>query len=509
MLIGAVAATIAFFTFLARTASTPHMALLFAGLDGQSASGVITALDKMNTPYDIRGEAIYVPAARRDAIRMSLAGEGLPEQGQAGYELLDKLNGFSTTSDMFDATYWRAKEGELARTILATPGVRAARVHIATQHSSPFSRNAPAPTGVVTVTMGASRLEAPQAQAIRFLVASAVPGLAPEGVAVIDAARGVVLSPGDSNDAVGEQPNAAEREAKIEKDILNLLEARVGAGNARVEVALDLDMEREAVSERTYNPDARVITGKETTEVSESSQGGAGGAVTVASNLPEGDAGPAGSGSRTQRTETRETIKYDASQVTREREKLPGSIRRMSIAVFVNQVAEEAAEEGGAPTLRAPEEIETLKALVANAAGFDEKRGDTLTIETLPFKPLSTDGVLAKANPIGDFISQYLMDMVKFAILAIVTLILGLFVVRPLFAPKEAPALAAGAIGPAALEAAPPPGAGALPPGAESLASLPPAEPAALETLKTLAATKTDQTASLIKAWLETSEDAA
>lgn len=510
MLIGAVAATIAFFTILARTASSPNMALLFTGLDGQSAGGVVAALDKMNTPYEIRGEAIYVPAAKRDEIRMTLAGEGLPEQGQAGYELLDKLNGFSTTSDMFDATYWRAKEGELARTILATPGVRAARVHIATQHAGPFTRNAPAPTGVVTVTMGASPLAPAQAQAIRFLVASSVPGLAPEGVAVIDSARGVVLSPGDSNSLAGEQTDVDAREKRIEKNIVDLLNARVGAGNARVKVALDLDMEHEQVSEHTFNPDSRVITGKETTEVTETSKGGAGGAITVASNLPEGDAGAAGSnGSSSQRTETKETIKYDTSEVKRQSEKLPGSIRRMSIAVFVNQIAEEPTEEGAAPVMRTPEEIATLKALVADAAGFDEKRGDTLTIEALPFKPLTTDGVLAKANPFGDFIGRHLMDIIKIAILALVTLILGLFVVKPLIASKGAVVAEALPMH-AEVDAAPETEtAAATLTTMEPVQSLPAAETAPLETLKTLAATKTDQTANLIKAWLETSEDAA
>ncbi|MBI1366982.1 MAG: flagellar M-ring protein FliF [Alphaproteobacteria bacterium] len=510
MLIGAVAATIALFSILARTASTPNMSLLFAGLDGRTSGEVVAALARLNIPYDIRGDAIYVPSAKRDAVRMQLAGEGLPEQGQAGYELLDKLNGFATTSDMFDATYWRAKEGELARTILATPGVRAARVHIAAPKEGAFSRNAPPTTGAVTVTMGASPLEPNQAKAIRYLVSSAVPGLKPEEVAVIDSARGVVLSPGSDTDELGVGGDADARAAKMEKNILDLLEARVGPGNARVKVALDLDMERQAVTEHTYNPDGRVMSGKETTEVTESSNGGGGGGpVTVASNLPEGDAGASGGASNSQRTETRETIKYDMSDVKRETEKLPGSIKRMSIAVFVNQIAQPAAEDGGQPVMRTPEELDTLKKLVADAAGLDPKRGDSITIEALPFRTSSTEGVLVKANPMGDFLRAHLMDAIKIGILALVTLILGLFVVKPLFSTKgEAGAAALPAAAPSPAAAPAEGGAIAVQPAYAEIA--PPAqEPDAIEALKQIAASNTDETANLIKSWLETAEDAA
>ena len=130
---------------LAKSASAPHMALLYSGLDPGASGEVLAALETMDVAADVRGDAIYVPERRRDGVRMALAREGLPQQGQGGFELLEKLDGFSTTSEMFDAAYWRAKEGELARTILATPGVKSARVHIASARASAFSRNAPPP----------------------------------------------------------------------------------------------------------------------------------------------------------------------------------------------------------------------------------------------------------------------------------------------------------------------------------------------------------------------------
>jgi flagellar M-ring protein FliF len=345
--------------------------------------------------------------------------------------------------------------------------------------------------------MGGAQLDPSRAQAIRYLVASAVPGLLPEGVAVIDPARGVILSPGAADSIAGEQTTVADRESKLEADILNILEARVGAGNARVQVALDIDMEREAVSEHVFNPDGRVVSGKETTEISETSQGSSGSSstVSVSSNIPEGGEGAAG-GSSTQRTETKETVNYDMSEVKREREKLPGSIRRLSVAVFINQIAELPEEEDAEPVLRTAKELETLKQLVAQAAGFNEKRGDTISIETLPFKPLSTDGTLARVNPFGDFMQRHLMSAIQIVVLSIVTLILGLFVVKPLLSAKDAPLAAHGAA----------PALASAPAAAVEIAATAP--PDAIETLKVIASTKTDQTATLIKTWLET-EDAA
>ena len=158
-LIGAAVATIFAFSLLARTASAPSMALLYAGLDPSAAGEVLAILETMDVETDVRGDAIYVTASRRDSVRMTLAREGQPRQGQAGYELLEDLNGFSTTSDIFDATYWRAKEGELARTILSSPGVRTARVHIARDRAGAFSRHAPKTKAVVTVSMGRGALD--------------------------------------------------------------------------------------------------------------------------------------------------------------------------------------------------------------------------------------------------------------------------------------------------------------------------------------------------------------
>ena len=115
IVIGATLAMFLAILGLARLAGTPNMALLYSGLDGTAAGDVVTALDAQGVTYEVRGDAIYVDESLRDNLRMVLAGQGLPATGGTGYELLDSLSGFGTTSQMFDAAYWRAKEGELAR----------------------------------------------------------------------------------------------------------------------------------------------------------------------------------------------------------------------------------------------------------------------------------------------------------------------------------------------------------------------------------------------------------
>ena len=136
---------------MARLSGRAEMALLYSGLDPVASGEVIQALDAQGAPYEVRGTAIYVDGARRDILRMSLAAEGLPASSSEGYELLDGLSGFGTTAQMFDAAYWRAKEGELARTILASPDIRAARVHISALSGRPFERGFQ-PSASVAVT---------------------------------------------------------------------------------------------------------------------------------------------------------------------------------------------------------------------------------------------------------------------------------------------------------------------------------------------------------------------
>jgi flagellar M-ring protein FliF len=169
VVLGATIVTILAVLGMARLASAPEMTLLYAGLENDAAGDVVAALEQRGVPYEVRGGAILVPMAQRDALRMTLASEGLPPNSVQGYELLDGLSGFGTTSQMFDAAYWRAKEGELARTIVASPDIASARVHIANSTANPFQRDV-TPSASVSVTTTGQGLSPVQARALRHLV---------------------------------------------------------------------------------------------------------------------------------------------------------------------------------------------------------------------------------------------------------------------------------------------------------------------------------------------------
>ena len=420
-----VAATLAVFLAvlaLARSVSSPSLALLYSGLDASAAGEVVQMLDRSGTPYEVRGESIWVPADRRDQLRMTLAGEGLPTGGGAGYELLDSLTGFGTTAQMFDAAYLRAKEGELARTIAASPLVRSARVHLSVTGAQPFRRPEEASASVTVTTTGG--VPPALAQAIRHLVASAVAGLNPDRVAVIDAVSGLVPLP--RADGAFAETRAADLKLAVER----LLAARVGRGGALVELSVDLVAERESITERRFDPQGRVAVSTESEERTQSATGTPP-SVTVASNLPEGDA-TQGNASRSQESTTRERTNFEVSETARELIRPPGTVRRITVAVLVD--GQRGADGVWQP--RSEAELADLRELVASTVGFDAERGDVITIKTMEFEPLPDGTAVAEAGLLQRI---DLMALIQLAVAAVVILALGLFVLRPILTQSRTP----------------------------------------------------------------------
>ena len=439
--IAGLAAAAMFAAILAMTnlASKPSLSLLYSGLETSQAGEIVQSLEARGITYDIRGGSIFVESSQRDALRMTLASEGLPANNTKGYELLDTLNGFGTTAQMFDAAYWRAKEGELARTIAASPLISTARVHIANSSRNPFQKNAE-PSASVSVTAVDGSLPTKHAKALRYLVASAVAGLPPENVSVIDDKGGLIGTGDEATTTEAGQDKAEALRAKVQ----NLIEARVGYGNAVVEVSVETVTETESIRETLIDPESRVAISTDTEERSGNSTEAAGGDVTVASNLPDGAAGGGGDGNSSQNTETRERVNYEVSETLREVTRAAGAVKRLSVAVLVNGSEITNADGQTVFEPRSAEEIADLKELVSSAVGFDESRGDVITLKSLQFQPLDTVGTEATTS----FMSSMALDamsLIQMAVLAVVALILGLFVLRPILtkpAPANVPALA-------------------------------------------------------------------
>jgi len=418
---------------LARMASAPSMSLLYAGLEGAQAGQVIQALDQRGLNFEVRGDAIYVPSTARDETRMALAAQGLPANSASGYELLDGLTGFGTTSQMFDAAYWRAKEGELARTIVASAHVRAARVHIAHGAGQPFRRERSL-SASVTVTPAGAALPAHQAQALRYLVASAVAGLAPEDVAVIDSTTGLIAT--DSATGAGA---AGDRAAEMRRNVERLLEAHVGAGRAVVEVNVETVTDRETIVERRIDPDSRIALSTDSEERTATSSDSRSPGVSVASNLPDGDAAGGPGQAESRDVQSRQRTAFDVSQTSREIQRGPGAIRRLSVAVLVDGVRAPGPDGTMQWTPRPEPELEALRELVASAVGFDAERGDIITLRSLPFEVPALVGTEAGAGLV-ERLGLDAMGLIRLAVLALVVLFLALFVLRPLLRPAPMPA---------------------------------------------------------------------
>lgn len=419
---------------LFQAARSPTMETLYAGLDPKASAEVAAAVQGMGVEVAVEGSAVRVPAADRDRVRMALAAAGLPRNGPQGYELLEGLDNFGTTSEMFAATYWRAKEGELARTILAAPGVRSARVHIANPQGRPFQRSV-RPSASVTVTMGSGALSSGQAEAMRYLVASAVSGLDAKDVAVIDAANGTVLRAGESADGADAPLPGAARELQLRAEIERLLAARVGDGKAIVTVAVETTSESESVVERRLDPSSRVAISTDTRETTSQGTGGAGGAATVASNLPAEAGG--GQGSSHSRTETEERVNFEVSETKREVLRRAGDVKRITVAVLVDGIATVGPNGQRVWAPRPEVEVGQLRDLVRSAIGYDEARGDVVTVETLEFAERTVEGTVAEAG-VSQFLERHGMQLVQVLALAAVGLGLVLFVLRPLLRAAEA-----------------------------------------------------------------------
>jgi flagellar M-ring protein FliF len=257
---------------------------------------------------------------------------------------------------------------------------------------------------------------------------------------VIDSVAGLIPSQTDSA-----APNTAgdAKAAEIKQNVERLLAARVGPGKAVVEVNVDVVTDREEVNQRTLDPQGKVAISTETQDKSGTSSGSDGN-VTVASNLPTGAAGPGGS-NQSQNSDKSERVNYEVSETNRQVIKVPGAVAKLSVAVLVDQEKVTAADGTVTFQPRSDAELATLAELVSSAVGLDTKRGDVLTLKSLPFEQQAVEGTLAESGFLSAFGPLNLMSMIQLGVLALVALILGLFVIRPILtsSPRGAALLAA------------------------------------------------------------------
>ena len=430
---------VGFFAFVILRVSRPDMGVLFSDLSLQDSSAVIRELDARGIVYETKGEmgqTLLAPRADLAKLRMDLAGKGLPSQGGVGYEIFDKGDAFSSTSFVQNVNHLRAMEGELARSIRAIGRVQAARVHLVMPERRLFERDREAPSAAIVVKLMGD-LDASQVRAIRHLAASAVEGLKPERVSIVDE-RGRLLADGARGAEADGAGALEERQAGIERRLRGQIEeivaGIVGQGRARVQVAAELDLNRIESRSESFDPESRVARSTQT-RTENSLTGGAEGQVSVGNELPGANQNPAPPAQKDSTQKNEETTNYEISRVTKVETLEGGRLKRLSVAVLVDGVYAPGADGKPAYQPRSDAEIARITALVRTAVGYDKVRGDQVEVVNLRFAEAPAAPDFVEPGLVQSLLSptkDEVMRLVELAVLSLLTLIVLMAVVRPL-----------------------------------------------------------------------------
>ncbi|OYW14023.1 MAG: flagellar M-ring protein FliF [Rhodospirillales bacterium 12-54-5] len=433
---------IGFFAFISLRVTSPSMAPLYASVSLEDGAKIVAELDKENVKYELRsgGTQILVPADMVDRLRLTMAQNSLPSAGSGvGYEIFDKSNTLGTPNFVLNINQVRALEGELARTIQGFDTVDAARVHLVIPTHELFSRQTSDPTASVAVKLrGAGGLSKNEVAAIRQLVATAVPGLKPQRVTVVDS-HGTLLAKGqDKNsdpNAVSEESDAyrVEYETRLSGTVERLLEQSVGASKVKAEVHADIDFDRIVTNKEKYDPEGQVARSTQSVSDNEKSSDTSNNqTVSAANNIPGGSgAGGAAGGSQANHVRTEETTNFEINKEVTNSIKESGNVKKLSVAVLVDgtYTTDKDGKQVYAP--RTPEELKKLEELVKTAVGFDAARGDTVSIVNMQF--VNTNLETFTAGPF-DWIKQDLNSIIQTMVLGGVAILSILLVIRPLVA---------------------------------------------------------------------------
>lgn len=427
-----------FFGFLITRAQTPSLAPLYTGLSLEDSSAIITELQTLNIPYELRGEGdtILIPRDDITTTRMTLAGSGLPQRGQVGYEIFDQQSTLGATSFVQNLNNVRALEGELARTIGSLNRIKSARVHLVLPERELFRRERTDPSASIVLSVR-GELANGEIRAIQHLVASAIEGLTPSRVSIVDD-QGNLLASGTGDDAEGAMAgDAAERtlgyENRLRTRVEDMLANVVGPGRARVEVSAEIDYNRSTTTQETFDPESQVVRSSQVRET-ENLTAGANGQVTVANELPGASQNGGGAGLSEQGTSTEEVTNYEISKVTQTAVTEAGAVKRLSVAVVVDGIYVTDAAGTATYTPRTADEITQILTLVRSAVGFSEARGDSVEVVNMQFAERpelaipGTDG----AGGLLDFTRDDLMNGAEMAVTLLIALALVFFVMRPL-----------------------------------------------------------------------------
>jgi len=430
---------------------TPNYGVLYGALAEQDVSTVLDALRQngIDAKLDETSGAVLVPAADIHSARIKLAAMGLPKGVSAGFEELDKKNTFGISQFMEKARYQRALEIELARTVQSLSNVQSARVHLAVPRQSVFVRNRQKARASVVINMYPGRvLEPGQVTAIVHMVSSSVPNLETDQVTVVDQ-KGNLLTKGDMDKQLALSNSQFEYTRRLEESYITRIEGilgpLLGSDALRAQVTADLDFTATEQTQEMYNPDVSVLRSNQTTEEQSSGAADGGipgalsnqppGAAQAPETLPQGEGGTAAPATPTH-SRRREISNFELDKTISHTRYAMGNLRRLSVAVVVDDRV--SVDEAGQVTRqqRSPEELERMTELVKKAVGFNADRGDSVNVInsafTLPAEPVPLPEVPIWEQP-------WVQDLVKKGVGGLLVLLLIFGVLKPVMKSLAAP----------------------------------------------------------------------
>ena len=416
--------------------SRPTMETLYSGLDRDDIAAIGAALREAGVPFDVNAESTVVltPAGQTAAARMILAEKGLPRSGAVGNELFDKLGSLGLTSFMQDVTRLRALEGELARTIQMMRTVKAARVHIVLADEGSFRRERqPSSASVVIRTDGGD--DPATGQAIRHLVASAVPGMKLDEVTVLNVDGRLLASGAESIEKSPDNLLALEKDVsqEIRENITRTLTPYLSSRNFQISVAARLNADKTQTNETIYNPDSRVERSVRVTKEQQSSQNAAGEQPAgVEANLPKPKSSGGESKQSNDQTQKREELtNYEVSSRSVQTTSAGFAVQNLSVAVLINRSAL-AASLGDKPTPDAlASQVHEIEQLVASAAELDRQRGDTVKVSVVDFIDSSRDLDPAPGASLIEILARQVGSIANAGAIVAVAAMVVWFGVRP------------------------------------------------------------------------------
>lgn len=445
--------------FVSQWASRPDYVILYSDLQPADSAAVIERLKALKVKYDVRdgGNSIAItPPEMVSELRISLAAEGIPKSGTAGFELLDGTN-FGMTAFKEVVNYQRALQGELERTITSLDAITSARVHIVQPEKSVFAKRGNVATASVMLKLRpGAKLEPKQIKGIQNLVSGSVEGLTTENVSIIDVFGNLLTTKDEGQESLTLEATRLQYQREVERGytdrIEQMLSKILGADKIIARVTADLDFSLNEREEESYDPGGQVMRSERMIEegVGSSQRGGIPGVVSNLSNDPNVLA-PQGSGGEDSRR--KEAVKnYEVSRAVSRISSPRGKLQRLSVAVLVDGTYETIVADGAADAAKdatksaerafkplSSEMLTQIEEVVKNAVGFDSARGDTVTVENVPFMVSDTNYIeeMDKAA-LHDSILKYVSKSAPILFMVLFFFFLVRPLVRFLITPTEA-----------------------------------------------------------------------